>query len=161
MSTIGKSVHRIDAKGKVTGHTLYPGDINMPNQSYAKTLFANRPHAIIRRIDTSLAEALDGVIAVFTAKDVPVNEYGLNFKDQPVVLDVAENVRQVRNELFGDNGREVQWVLGEQTSFEGKPDPEKSTFEQVLFHTSLPARGADAKAAVIVKKLHLVLKNEW
>ncbi len=84
-----------------------------------------------------------------------------NFKDQPVVLDVSENVRQVRNELFGDNGREVQWVLGEQTSFEGKPDPEKSTFEQVLFHTSLPARGADAKAAVIVKKLHLVLKNEW
>jgi hypothetical protein len=84
-----------------------------------------------------------------------------NFKDQAVVLDVSENVRQVRNELFGDNGREVQWVLGEQTTFEGKPDPEKSTFEQVLFHTSLPARGADGKATLIVKKLHLVLKNEW
>lgn len=84
-----------------------------------------------------------------------------NFKDQAVVLDVSENVRQVRNELFGDNGREVQWVLGPETTFEGKPDPEKSTFEQVLFHTSLPARGADGKATLIVKKLHLVLKNEW
>jgi CO/xanthine dehydrogenase Mo-binding subunit len=53
MSLIGQSVKRIDAVGKVTGKTLYPGDINMPNQAYMKILFANRPHAIIRRIDTS------------------------------------------------------------------------------------------------------------
>ena len=50
-----------------------------------KILFANRPHAIIRKIDTKKAEALDGVIAVFTAKDVPVNEYGLIMPDQPVL----------------------------------------------------------------------------
>lgn len=85
MSLIGQSVKRIDAVGKVTGKTLYPGDINMPNQAYMKILFANRPHAIIRRIDTSKAEALEGVIAVFTAKDVPVNEYGLGTPDQPVL----------------------------------------------------------------------------
>src|SRR5690554_7723078 len=85
MSLIGRSGKRIDAVGKVTGKTLYPGDINMPNQAYMKILFANRPHAIIRRIDTSKAEALEGAIAVFTAKDVPVNEYGLGTPDQPVL----------------------------------------------------------------------------
>jgi len=85
MATIGKSIQRVDALGKVTGETLYPGDINMPNQAYAKVLFAGRPHAIIKKIDTSKAEALEGVVAVFTAKDVPVNEYGLNIKDQPVL----------------------------------------------------------------------------
>jgi CO/xanthine dehydrogenase Mo-binding subunit len=85
MSSIGKSVKRIDAIGKVTGQTLYPGDINLPNQAYMKILFANRPHAILRRIDVSKAEALPGVIAVFTAKDVPVNEYGLGVFDQPVL----------------------------------------------------------------------------
>ena len=54
--------------GKVTGEALFPGDINLPNQAYMKVLFANRPHAIVRAIDTSAAEALPGVLAVFTAQ---------------------------------------------------------------------------------------------
>ena len=85
MSSIGQSVRRIDALGKVTGETQYPGDIDLPNQAYMKILFAHRPHAIIRRLDTAKAEAKEGVIAVFTAKDVPVNEYGLIMPDQPVL----------------------------------------------------------------------------
>ena len=85
MSIIGQSVARIDAISKVTGEALYPGDINLPGQAYMKILFANRPHAIIKRLDTSRAEALPGVMAVFTAKDVPVNEYGLIMNDQPVL----------------------------------------------------------------------------
>lgn len=85
MTVIGQPIHRIDARGKVIGETLYPGDINMLNQAYMKILFARRPHAIVRSIDTSQADALTGVIATFTAKDVPVNEYGLIFDDQPVL----------------------------------------------------------------------------
>ena len=50
-----------------------------------KILFANRPHAIIRTIDTSQAETMAGVLAVYTARDVPVNEYGLIMPDQPVL----------------------------------------------------------------------------
>jgi CO/xanthine dehydrogenase Mo-binding subunit len=85
MGSVGQSIHRVDAVGKVTGETLYPGDINLPDQAYMKILFANRPHAIIHRLDTSQAEALEGVLAVYTAKDVPVNEYGLIMPDQPVL----------------------------------------------------------------------------
>jgi len=85
MTSIGESLQRIDAVGKVTGQALYPGDINFPNQAYMKILFANRPHARITRLDTSRAEALPGVIAVFTARDVPLNEYGLIMPDQPVL----------------------------------------------------------------------------
>jgi len=85
MRSIGQSATRIDAKGKVTGETAYPGDLNMDNQLYMKILFAGRPHAIVKAIDTSKAEALEGVLGVFTAKDVPVNEYGLTKKDQPVL----------------------------------------------------------------------------
>ncbi len=85
MPTVGESVPRVDALGKVTGEALYPGDINLPGQAYMKILFANRPHAIIRSIDISAAEALPGVLAVFTARDVPVNEYGLIMPDQPVL----------------------------------------------------------------------------
>ncbi|MEJ2510061.1 MAG: xanthine dehydrogenase family protein molybdopterin-binding subunit [Anaerolineales bacterium] len=85
MRSIGQSATRIDARGKVTGETAYPGDLNLDNQLYMKILFAGRPHAIIKAIDTSKAETLEGVLGVFTAKDVPVNEYGLTIKDQPVL----------------------------------------------------------------------------
>ena len=82
---VGASAARIDAPGKVTGKTLYPGDISYGDQLHMATLFAGRVHARVLSIDTSAAEAAPGVVAVFTAKDVPVNEYGLQIKDQPVL----------------------------------------------------------------------------
>lgn len=105
MSSIGLSIKRVDAFGKVTGETLYPGDIDMPDQLYMKILFALRPHAVIKSIDTSRAEAMDGVAAVFTAKDVPVNEYGLGIYDQPVLCGpgssklYAERVRFIGDQV--------------------------------------------------------------
>ncbi|QYK50570.1 MAG: molybdopterin-dependent oxidoreductase [Anaerolineales bacterium] len=104
-SAIGQSHGRIDAHGKVTGQTLYPGDINKPEQLHAKVLFAGRPHAIIHSINTAEAEALPGVVAIFTAKDVPVNEYGLMVQDQPVLCGpgsskpYAERVRFVGDQV--------------------------------------------------------------
>jgi len=85
MITVGKSVTRVDAVAKVLGKARYPGDYNLPHQTYMKILFANRPHAIIKYLDTTKAEAMEGVIAILTAKDVPVNEYGLIMPDQPVL----------------------------------------------------------------------------
>ncbi len=84
-SSIGQSLPRSDAAGKVTGRTLYPGDISRPDMLHMATLFAGRPHARIVSLDTTAAAAAPGVVAVFTAADVPVNEYGLQIKDQPVL----------------------------------------------------------------------------
>jgi len=89
---VGQAVARNDAIEKVTGRLRFPGDLNMPGQLYAKMLWSEHPHARIQ-IDTSAAEAVPGVVAVFTGKDVPHNEFGLIFKDQPVFsLDVARSV---------------------------------------------------------------------
>lgn len=111
MSYIGESVTRIDAVGKVKGEALYPGDFNMPNQAYMKILFAHRPHAIVKRVDTSRAEAMAGVLAVFTAKDVPVNEYGLGTPDQPVLCGPGSN------KLYADRvrfiGDQIALVIAE------------------------------------------------
>ncbi len=71
MSSLGKSVNRIDAHGKVTGEILYPGDINMPNQAYMKMLFAAHPHAVIKEINTTDAEAMPGVPGGFYSKGCP------------------------------------------------------------------------------------------
>lgn len=102
---IGKSIEKPDARDKVTGQALYPGDINLPGQAYMKVLFAERPHAIIQDIDISKAVKLPGVIAVLTAKDVPVNEYGLIMNDQPVLCGpgskkpFAERVRFIGDQV--------------------------------------------------------------
>ncbi len=82
---IGKSISRIDAIGKVTGSADYPGDVNMEHQLWMKIRYSDRAHARITAIDTREAESLPGVVGIFTAKDVPVNEYGLVTKDQPVL----------------------------------------------------------------------------
>ncbi|MBE3066278.1 MAG: hypothetical protein IMZ73_02450, partial [Chloroflexi bacterium] len=84
-NSIGQSVPRIDARDKVTGAALYSGDLVRPDMLHMKILFAGRPHARVVSIDASAAESLPGVVAVYTAKDVPVNEYGLQKKDQPVL----------------------------------------------------------------------------
>ena len=85
MKSIGKSQARIDALDKVTGRALYSGDLSNPNQLHLKILFSERPHAIVKSIDTQKATALDGVLKVLTAADVPNNEYGLQIPDQPVL----------------------------------------------------------------------------
>ncbi len=82
---IGQNIHRIDAVGKVTGVTAFPGDIDMDDQLWMKIRFADRVHARVVSIDTREAQAHPGVVAVFTARDVPVNEYGLIMPDQPVL----------------------------------------------------------------------------
>lgn len=84
-NSVGRSHHRIDALGKVTGATPYSGDLSMPGMLYLKTLFAERPHARVLAVRTEKAQAAPGVVAVYTAKDVPVNEYGLQIPDQPVL----------------------------------------------------------------------------
>jgi len=84
-NSVGKSLPRIDALDKVTGKALYSGDLTMKGMLHMKILFAERPHARVKNIYTGKAEAADGVVAVYTAKDVPVNEYGLQITDQPVL----------------------------------------------------------------------------
>ncbi len=84
-----------------------------------------------------------------------------NFKDTPVTLDIVENLRFIRNEVRGDTGRDVEWELGKLTTFDGGPDKEKSTFDQVVFHVTLPPRDKDGKADKQEHKLNVLLKNEW
>ncbi len=68
---IGKSTPRKDARAIVTGRSRYLDDIKVPNMLYGKVLRSPYPHADIRSIDTSKAEAYPGVEAVITYKNVP------------------------------------------------------------------------------------------
>ncbi|MFN3762481.1 MAG: xanthine dehydrogenase family protein molybdopterin-binding subunit, partial [Anaerolineae bacterium] len=103
---VGKPIPRVDARDKVTGKARYPGDFSMPGMLHAKILFAGRPHARILSIDTSEAEQVPGVVAILTAKDVPVNEYGLQTPDQPVLCGPGS----------GKEGADVVRFVGDQVA---------------------------------------------
>ena len=85
MGAIGISKKRIDALDKVLGKADYPGDLYLPDMLHMKMLFAGRPHAIVKEVNTEKAEGLEGVVLVLTSEDVPCNEYGLQIPDQPVL----------------------------------------------------------------------------
>ena len=93
MRAVGSSLPRVDAVHKVTGAAAYPGDLDLPGQAWLKIVFAGVPHARIKAIDTRAAQAMPGVIAVLTAPDVPVNEYGLIMPDQPVLCGVGSTAQ--------------------------------------------------------------------
>ena len=96
---VGQSLPRIDACDKVTGQTRYPGDFSMTGMLHAKVVWSEYPHARVRRIDTSRAETHPGVVRVITYKDVPVNEYGINITDQPVLVAEGDKVRWVGDRI--------------------------------------------------------------
>jgi aldehyde oxidoreductase len=83
---------------KVSGACLYADDIVKEGMLYGKLLWADHPHAKILNIDTSAAEAMDGVILVLTAKDIPgKNQAGLIIRDQPAIAE--EKTRYIGDSL--------------------------------------------------------------
>ena len=75
-SVIGKSIAMVDAAGKTTGAGKYTDDLSLPGMLVGRILHSAYPHARIKRIDTSRAKALDGVVAVVSGADAP-NPYGI------------------------------------------------------------------------------------
>src|SRR5262249_30014910 len=68
---IGTRPARPDGVDKVTGRAIYGADVVLPRMAHGKILRSPHAHARIRSIDTSQAEALPGVLAVMTARDLP------------------------------------------------------------------------------------------
>ncbi|WFA07832.1 molybdopterin cofactor-binding domain-containing protein [Tissierella sp. Yu-01] len=102
LNTVGKSIIRVDSYSKVTGKALYPQDIYLENMLYAKTLRSELAHAYID-IDTSEAEKIEGVVKIFTHKDVHYNQHGVVLKDHNVFC--GEKVRRI--------GDPIAFVVGE------------------------------------------------
>ena len=79
---VGKTVPRIDAREKISGAAQYTDDLDYgKNLLYAHLVESTEAHARIISIDTSEAEKVPGVHAVFTGKDFPY-KFGLYMKDR-------------------------------------------------------------------------------
>jgi CO/xanthine dehydrogenase Mo-binding subunit len=68
---IGQRTIRPDGFDKVTGRANYGADLNLPGMIWGKMLRSPHAQARIKKIDTSKAEALAGVMAIATYDDFP------------------------------------------------------------------------------------------
>ncbi|EDM75253.1 Aldehyde oxidase and xanthine dehydrogenase, molybdopterin binding protein [Plesiocystis pacifica SIR-1] len=73
---LGKSHRKVDAMERMRGVTRYTDDIKLPGLLHCKILRSPHAHAKILSIDTSRAEAMDGVHAVVTGEELSI-PYGI------------------------------------------------------------------------------------
>ena len=66
----GSSIRRREDPELITGRAKYTDDLKLAGMVYCTILRSDYAHAGINSIDTSEAEALDGVLGVYTAKDI-------------------------------------------------------------------------------------------
>ena len=104
---IGKSVPRVDAYEKVTGRAKFTEDLLPKRCLVAKVLHATIGNGIVKSIDTSEAESMEGVVKVVTFHDVPDHCYPTPGHPWSVELahqDVADrNLLTGRVRYYGDD----------------------------------------------------------
>jgi CO/xanthine dehydrogenase Mo-binding subunit len=70
---------------KVLGEGIFTADLQFPGMLVGKGLYSSHPRAIIRSVDTNAAEAIEGVHAIATHKDLKGKKrFGVINKDQPI-----------------------------------------------------------------------------
>lgn len=97
---VGRKIHRVDARDKTLGEAKYAADYFVEGMLYGKNLFTKHPRAKILAIDTSKAKEAEGVVAVFTAEDIPGSRYiGHLAKDWPGMIAVGETTKCIGDTL--------------------------------------------------------------
>lgn len=132
------SERRIDAVAKATGVAKYSADVVLDGMAYAAVNRSPYPSALIERIDTSAAERMEGVIGVFTAKDLPgTNIYGRRVMDVPILA--SERVRCVGDRVVAvvAVSREIAEAAAEIVEVNYKELPAVITAQQAMAPDSI------------------------
>ena len=88
-AVVGHSCRRLDGADKTTGATRYGADL-FPGRAelFAGVVRSEQAHARVLSIDTSEAGRIEGVVGVYTHRDVPgTNRHGLILRDHPVLVE--------------------------------------------------------------------------
>ena len=102
---IGQRLPRVDAAAQVTGAARFGADIRLPGTLYARVLRSPHPHARIKRLDCSRALALEGVMAVITADDLPTTQVFTTGGEAPVnVADLRKLLLAGEKVIFHGQG---------------------------------------------------------
>jgi len=93
-SVIGRRLPKVNSWAHLTGQARYADDLFLPRMLYGRLLRSTRPHARIRRVDTSRALAHPGVVAVVTGADMP-EKMGIMPSTQDETALAVDRVRYV------------------------------------------------------------------
>jgi CO/xanthine dehydrogenase Mo-binding subunit len=111
---IGSELSRHDAFEKVRGRTSYAADHALPRMLHAMLKRADIAHGRITRLDVAAAKAIDGVVDVYTAADVPQNTVWVDVPGQTLevgALKARSNV--LADEVVRYHGEPVALVAAE------------------------------------------------
>jgi len=114
-TNVGVPRARVDGRAKATGATVFADDLNLPRTLHCRLLRSPWPYARIRGIETARAEAMPGVVKVYTGASFPIpygilpvshDEHALcqelaRFVGDPVAAVVAETEEQAEDALAG------------------------------------------------------------
>ncbi len=171
-AVIGRNTPRVDGRERVTGSAIYGVDKQLPGMLWAKVKRSPLPFARVVSIDTKRAEAMPGVKAVITSRDIKQFRYGPSGEEQALadeyvrfigdavaaVAAVDEDTAEDALELIDVEYQELTPVLDmEQAMQPGAPavHPEKAVIKNnVASHIDyVRGRGkaAFAEADVIVE----------
>ncbi|MDU4938537.1 MAG: selenium-dependent xanthine dehydrogenase [Clostridium sp.] len=93
---VGEEMGRIDAEDKILAEGEYVDDMKIDGMIYGFALRSKYPRALVKNIDYSDAEKLEGVVKVVTSKDIPGERDGGHLKkDWPALIEVGEETRYV------------------------------------------------------------------
>jgi 4-hydroxybenzoyl-CoA reductase subunit alpha len=93
-SIVGKAMPKVDSFTRVTGQDKFADDIFLANMLYGKMLRSTHPHARLKKINTTKARSLPGVVAIATGSDIPVR-YGILPSSPDETVMAIETVRYV------------------------------------------------------------------
>lgn len=151
---IGQRLPKIEGLEKANGSALYTDDLVLPNMLVGKILRSPHPHALIKRVDTSKAEALPGVKAVMVGAELP-ELYGVLPASQDETVLAIDKVRYI-----GDGVAAVA-AVDEATAEKACEliDVEYEVLKPCLtiedgFREDLPKIHAHSKTANVMKEVH-------
>jgi len=99
---VGESLPKYDSLRLATGEAPYVADLKFEGMVHGALKFSDHPRAKVMKINTSVAEKLDGVLRVFTSEDIPGERHtGLIVPDWPLMVKRGETTRYVGDVLAG------------------------------------------------------------
>jgi CO/xanthine dehydrogenase Mo-binding subunit len=86
LHAVGGAMPKVDALDKVTGKAVYAADRMAEGMLHLRVVRSDRPHARINGLRLERARAVEGVVALWTADDLPGTRYtGPRTKDEPIL----------------------------------------------------------------------------
>ncbi len=99
---VGASYPKYEALETALGARDFVGDLHFEGMLHGALKFSDHPRAIVRKIDTAKAKEVEGVIAVYTAADIPGNpNTGLIFPDWPLMIAEGQTTNYIGDVLAG------------------------------------------------------------